>query len=221
SSRIQQLKEQFNDRFDGEVNQMLEELEQALIDVRAEIQADKVRMEALITTTREDWTDTFNVEVAEIYRKADEDYKRIEAEIAGVIESTRSEMETNFNSKVNDARTYAEQQAQEKANAVRADLETVTSGHQAMINSLNDNVMNIDNFLGDSRSVTLDERFQDITTNFEERIRRVDSNTFNMLRGTQLNEPDVYRLITGATLDSSERINFINVMTSRSDWTAP
>src|SRR5699024_12086713 len=98
-------------------------------------------------------------------------------EIIGVINYTRKEIEKEFNSIVNDARTYAEQQAQEKANAVRTDLETVTSGHQAMINSLNDNVMNIDNFLGDSRSVTLDERFQDITTNFEERIRRVDSNT--------------------------------------------
>src|SRR5699024_1097656 len=43
SSRIQQMKEQFNERFDGEVNQMLEELEQALIDVHAEIEASEQR----------------------------------------------------------------------------------------------------------------------------------------------------------------------------------
>src|SRR5699024_6006594 len=49
----------------------------------------------------------------------------------------------------------------------------------------------------------------------------VDSNTFNMLRGSQLNESDVYKLLTGATLDSSERINFVNVTTSQSNWTAP
>src|SRR5699024_192171 len=151
----------------------------------------------------------------------DEDYNRIEAEITGVIDSTREEMETNFNSKVNDARTYAEQQAAERADAVRTDLETVTSGHRQMHDDLESNVINIDELLGDSRSVTLDERFQDITTNFEERIRRVDSNTFNMLRCSQLNEPDVYRLLTGATLDSSERINFVNVTTSQSNWTAP
>src|SRR5699024_12714428 len=66
SSRIQQLKEQFNDRFDGEVNQMREDFEQALIDAHAEIQAAEQRMEALITTTRNDWTDTFEAEVAEI-----------------------------------------------------------------------------------------------------------------------------------------------------------
>src|SRR5699024_5124019 len=102
----------------------------------AEIQAAEVRMEALITKTRNDWTDTFEAEVAEIYRKADEDYNRIEAEITGVIDSTRNEMESEFNESVQNTREYAEQQAQEKATAVRTDLETVTSGHQAMLDSL-------------------------------------------------------------------------------------
>src|SRR5699024_738777 len=139
SSRIQQLKEQFNDRIDGEVNQMREDFEQALIDAHAEIQAAEEPMETLINTTRNDWTDTFDAEDAEIYRKADQDSNRIETEITGVINSKREEMETNFNSKVNDARTYAEQQAAERADAVRTDLETVTSGHQAMLDSLQDN----------------------------------------------------------------------------------
>ena len=190
SSRIQQLKEQFNERFDGEVNQMREDFEQALIDAHAEIQAAEQRMEALITTTRNDWTDTFNAEVAEIYRKANEDYNRIETEITGVIDSTRNEMETNFNSKVNDARTYAEQQAQEKANAVRTDLETVTSGHQSMLVDLESNVMNIDDFLGDISSITLDDRLQNINRNFEERIRNIDSNTYNMLRESRFDNTD-------------------------------
>src|SRR5699024_6208103 len=178
NSRIYQLKLEFNERFDNEVNQMREDFEQALIDAHAGIQAAEQRMEALITKTRNDWTDTFEAEVAEIYRKADEDYNRIETEITGVIDSTRDEMATNFNSKVNDARTYAEQQAAERADAVRTDLETVTSGHQSMLADLEINVMNIDDFLGDISSITLDERLQNINRNFEERIRNIDSNTY-------------------------------------------
>src|SRR5699024_2401930 len=130
NSRIYQLKLEFNERFDNEVNQMREDFEQALIDAHDGIQAAEQRMEALITKTRNEWTDTFEADVAEIYRKADEDYNRIEAEIAGVIDSTRNEMESEFNESVQSAREYAEQQAQEKATAVRTDLETVTSGHQ-------------------------------------------------------------------------------------------
>src|SRR5699024_3352471 len=43
NNRIYQLKLEFSERFDGEVNQMLEELEQALIDVHAEIEASEQR----------------------------------------------------------------------------------------------------------------------------------------------------------------------------------
>src|SRR5699024_11504130 len=94
-------------------------------------------------------------------------------------------METNFNSKVNDARTYAEQQAQEKANAVRTDLESVTSGHQSMLENLEINVMNIDDFLGDISSIMLDDSLQNINRNFEERIRNIYSNTYIMMRESQ------------------------------------
>src|SRR5699024_4611990 len=195
SSRIQQLKEQFNDRFDGEVNQMREDFEQALIDAHAEIQAAEVRMEDLINTTRTDWTDTFNAEVAEIYRKADEDYNRIETEITGVINSTREEMEIEFNESVQNTREYDEQQARERADTVQSNLESATSEHQGMIDELFDNVVDFnqfktdinfdvsglqskvidfDAFLGDISSITLDERFHDITMNFEERIRNIE-----------------------------------------------
>lgn len=213
SSRIQQLKEQFNDRFDGEVNQMREEFEQALIDAHAEIQAAEQRMETLINTTRTDWTDTFNAEVAEIYRKANEDYNRIETEITGVIDSTRNEMETNFNSKVNDARTYAEQQAQEKANAVRTDLETVTSGHQSMLDSLESNVLDIDDFLGDIRNITLDERLQEMNLDFEDRINNININTANMLQGTRFDESDKFTInvTSGVSLLDNQDINRIRI----------
>ena len=184
SDRITRLKREADERFDSEVGQWRSEYEQALIDVHAEIEADRENMTNLIEGTRAEFTDNLNAEITQ-------------------------------------TKEYAELQAQAKADEVRTDLETVTFGHQQMLDDLESNVINIDEFLGDSREVTLDERFFSINENFEERIRRVDSNTFNMLRGTQLDEPDVYSLFTGATLYSSERINFVNVMTSQSSWTAP
>src|SRR5699024_6683097 len=117
-------------------------------------------------------------------------------------------METNFNSKVNDARTYDEQQAQEKANAVRTDLESVTSGHQSMLENLEINVMNIDDFLGDISSITLDDRLQNINRNFEERIRNVDGNTYNMLRGTRFDESGMWDNQSTVVLMDDEDINY-------------
>src|SRR5699024_7165170 len=175
----------------------------------------EVRMETLITTTRNDWTDTFEAEVAEIYRKADEDYNRIETEITGVISSTREEMEMEFNESVQNTREYAEQQAQARADRVRTDLETVTSGHQQMIDELfdsslylEDKVFDFDTFLGDVSDITLDERLQDINRNFEERIRNVDGNTYNMLRGPRLDESGMWDNQSTVVMMDDEDINY-------------
>src|SRR5699024_7412865 len=205
---IYQLKLEFNERFDNEVKQMLADFEQALIDAHAGIQAAEQRMEALITKTRNDWTDTFEAEVAEIYRKADEDYNRIETEITGVIDSTRNEMETEFNESVQSAREYAEQQAQEKATAVRTDLETVTSGHQAMLDSLQDNVMSIDDFIGANRNITLDQRLLDMTTDFNDRLSNASRSASNMIRGSRFDESSLYTLFYGVSIQTTEDINF-------------
>src|SRR5699024_1317295 len=171
SSRIQQLKEQFNDRFDGEVNQMREDFEQALIDAHAEIQAAEERMETLI-------------------------------------EYERDTMMDEFNENVQEARNYAEQQAQEKANAVRTDLETVTSGHQVMLDSLQDNVMNIDDFIGANRNITLDQRLLDMTAEFNERLSNASRSASNMIRGSRFDESSLYTLFYGASIQTSEDINF-------------
>src|SRR5699024_6734369 len=93
--------------------------------------------------------------------------------MTNLIEGTREEFTDNLNTEITQTKEYAEQQAQEKAEAVRTDLEMVTSGHQAMLDDLESDVMNIDDFLGDSRSITLDERFQSITQTFEERINNI------------------------------------------------
>jgi len=203
SSRIQQLKEQFNDRFDGEVNQMREDFEQALIDAHAEIQAAEERMEALITTTRNDWTDTFDAEVAEIYRKADEDYNRIETEITGVIDSTREEMEMDFNADVQNTREYAEQQAAEKADAVQSNLESATSSHQGMIDDLQSSVLDIDDFLGSDRNIGLNEMLYNERMLFEERINSINTWHYNLLRETQSLDSDFWEAING-TLEADE-----------------
>src|SRR5699024_4125593 len=176
SSRIQQLKEQFNDRFDGEVNQMREDFEQALIDAHAEIQAAEVRMETLI-------------------------------------ESERNIMMEDYNTKVEAAREHAEQQAQERADAVRTDLETVTSGHQQMIDDLESNVLDIDDFLGDIRNITLDERLQEMNLDFEDRINNININTANMLQGTRFDESDKFTInvTSGVSLLDDQDINRIRI----------
>src|SRR5699024_7085086 len=150
---IYNLKKQFDERFNQMVSDYRDEIEQAKIDIFAEIEADRENMQNLLDNKSAEWTENFNQSVAE-------------------------------------SKEYAEQQAQEKAEKVRTDLETVTSGHQTMLQELENSVINIDDFLGDSRSLTLDERFQNITENFEERIRNIDSTHYNMIRGTSFDNLD-------------------------------
>lgn len=128
SSRIQQLKEQFNERFDGEVNQMREDFEQALIDANANIQAAEERMQTLI-------------------------------------ESERNTMMDEFNEGVQEARNYAEQQAQAKADAVQSNLESFEQTHQQLYDSVTFDIMDIDDFLGD-KSTTLAQQFADVESDF-------------------------------------------------------
>lgn len=173
SDRITRLKQEADERFDNEVGQWKSEYEQALIDVHAEIEADRENMTNLIEGTRTEFTDNLNAEISQ-------------------------------------TKEYAEQKAQEKAETVRTDLEIITSGHQAMIDGLKDNVMNIDDFLGDSRSVTLDKLFLESTMNMEERIRNINVNSYNMLQGTRFDEPSKINLTRGGvsllTSDGRHRI---------------
>lgn len=150
SDRITRLKQEANERFDNEVTQWKSEYEQALIDVHAEIEADRENMTNLIEGTRTEFTDNLNAEITQ-------------------------------------TKEYAEQQAQEKAEAVRTDLGAVTSGHQAMLDSLQDNVMSIDDFLGD-KTVGLNELLLNERMLFEEKLNNVDTWHYNMLRGTRFDE---------------------------------
>ena len=144
-----------------------------------------------VDTTRSDLESNIASSIAETERKAQLEYKGIEQRVTDKVDTTRTELENTINTSIDDAKLYAEQQAQAKSDAVKTELETVTNGHQQMLDVLESSVMNIDDFIGDSRSVTLDERFQDITMNFEERIRNIDSTHYNIVRGTSFDNPDL------------------------------
>lgn len=151
-----------------------------------------------ITRLKQEANDRFDNEVKQWFEEYDQALIDSYAEVAAAevrmtekIETERTQMEADLNRSVIETKGYAEQQAQEKAESVRTELETVTNGHQQMLDSLQENVINIDDFLGDSRSITLDERFQDIKTNFEERIRNIDSTHYNIVRGTSFDDPNL------------------------------
>lgn len=213
SDRITRLKQEANDRFDNEVKQWFEEYEQALIDVRAEIEADRENMTNLINTKTEEFDASLAAGMADAERKRQENYDAMNNYVNTTVDTTRSELETSINTSIDSANEYAEQQAQAKADAVKTELETVTSGHQAMIDSLKDNVMSIDDFLGNSREITLDERFQDITQEFEERIRNIDSTHYNMIRGTSFDNPDLFSKHAQVELITNEVDNFVRMGT--------
>ena len=154
--------------------------------------------------------------VAEFEQNLIDQQAQIEADrenMTNLIEGTRMEFTDNLNAEITQTKEYAEQQAQSKAEEVRTDLETVTSGHQAMLDSLQDNVMSIDDFLGNSREITLDERFQDITQEFEERIRNIDSTHYNMIRGTSFDNPDLFSKHAQVELITNEVDNFVRMGT--------
>lgn len=153
----------------------------------------------------------FSQALAEFEQNLIDQQAQIEADrenMTNLIEGTRTEFTDNLNTEISQTKEYAEQQAQAKADEVRTDLGTITNGHQQMLDDLESNVMNIDDFLGDSRSITLDERFQNITLDFEERIRNIDSTHYNMIRGTSFDNPDLMDNHGSVQIITDETDNF-------------
>ena len=176
TSMIEQLKRQFDKDFNDRVNQFREEFNQAKIDIFAEIEADRARMEAEFNQTIDTWTDVFNKDVE-------------------------------------NAMKYAEEQAKVHSDAVEGKLDEVTGNHAGMLDELKADVMDIDDFLGDSRALTLDERFQNITQNFEERIRNIDSTHYNIIRGTSFDNPDLFAVHSQVQVITNEVDNFVRMGT--------
>ena len=206
-SEIERLKRQFDENFNAEVEQLRQEFEQAKIDIFAEIEADRVRMEALLDTKLTEFDTAFNADMDAAYEEAQRNYAAIEGYVNTTVETNRNQVEQIINTAEQSAKDYAEQQAREKATAVRTDLEMVTSGHQQMIDDLESNVLNIDEYLGDVREIPLDQRLLDITQVFDERINGIREGNYNMIRGTSLDESSIIYL-NGMDLVTDERLNY-------------
>src|SRR5699024_756908 len=108
------------------------------------------------------------------------------------------------------ARDYAEQQAQEKATAVRTDLETVTSGHQAMLQDLETNVMNIDDFIG-PRDRSLQSILDEQRLILEEKIEVYNKNYPNLVVGSTLENIDGFEPYSESEIEmrTEESLNYI------------
>ena len=185
--RIYRLKMEANRRFDEIVNGWKDEFDQVQIDIQAQIEADRENMTKLINTKTEEFDANLAAGIADAERKRQENYDAMSNYVNTTVDTTRAELENSINMEITQAKDYAEQQAQEKAETVRTDLETVTSGHQSMIDSLQDNVMNIDDFIGD-KTVGLNELLYNERVLFEEKLNNVDTWHYNMLRGTRFDE---------------------------------
>lgn len=111
------------------------------------------------------WKDEFDQVQIDIQAQIEADRENM----TNLIEGTRTEFTDNLNAEITQTKEYAEQQAQEKAETVRTDLETVTSGHQALIDGLKDNVLDIDTFLGD-KSKTLAKQFAEMESGLNQSI---------------------------------------------------
>ena len=210
---IYNLKKQFDERFNQMVSDYRDEFEQAKIDILAEVEADRARMEAEFNKALTDWANAFNADVEQAYKDAEENYARLEQKITTAVDTTRSELEQGYTDAVEQAKRYAEEQSKAHADAVENKLDAVTGSHAGMLADLQSDVMDIDEFLGDSRSLTLDERFQNITENFEERIRNIDSTHYNIIRGTSFDNPDLFAVHSQVQVITNEVDNFVRMGT--------
>src|SRR5699024_4844197 len=215
SDRITRLKKKANDFIDGEFSQAISEFEQNLIDQKAQIEADRENMTNLINTKSEEFDASLAAGMADAERKRQENYDAMSEHVTTTVDTTRTELETSISTCIESAKRYAEQQAQAKAEKVRTDLETVTSGHQDLIDGLKDNVMNIDDFIGD-KTVGLNELLYNERMLFEERINSINTWHYNLLRETQSLDSEFWEAVNGvietdSNGDSYYRSNVSNV----------
>src|SRR5699024_3700441 len=130
--------------------------------------------------------------------------------MSNLIEGTRTEFTDNLNAEITQTKEYAEQQAQEKAESVRTDLETVTSGHQSMLEDLETNVINIDDFIG-SRDRTLQSILDEQRAEIEQKIEVYNKNYPNLVVGSTLENIDGFEpyQTTEFKLRTEESLNYI------------
>ena len=79
------------------------------------------------------------------------------------IEDARIDLTDAINTEVTQAKDYAEQQAQAKADSVQTNLDSFKDSHQQLYDEVNGNILDIDTFLGD-KSKTLKQQFDKVRT---------------------------------------------------------
>ena len=202
---IYNLKKQFDERFNQMVSDYRDEFEQAKIDILAEVEADRARMEAEFNQAINDWTDAFNADVEQAYKDAKENYARIEQEITTAVDTTRNELEQGYTDAVEQAKRYAEEQSKAHADAVESKLDSITGTHQDLIDSLQNDVTDIDTFLG-NRTEPLEQTLQNMKLEWEQKLDNVDTWHYNMLRGTRFDEG--FWDTSGGQIKTDDEINY-------------
>src|SRR5699024_8670288 len=96
-SVITQMKNDFDARFDAQTTAIDNAYQQAVIDANANIQVAEVRMQAEIDDARADFMAGFDDAVAEAEQNAQTHYDAINTRITTEIDTTRTEMEADFN----------------------------------------------------------------------------------------------------------------------------
>ena len=157
-----------------------------------------------ITRLKQEANDRFDNEVKQWFEEYEQALIDVHAQIksdrenmTNLIEGTRTEFTENLNAEITQTKEYAEQQAQAKAEAVKTELESVTDGHQQMLDDLENNVMNIDDFLGD-KTVGLNELLYNERMLFEERINSINTWHYNLLRETQSLDSEFWEAVNGS-----------------------
>ena len=181
----------------------------ALEQLRQEIETN-------ISNTRSEMEQEFNAEVERIEQEALAEYDRISGEITGSIDQARSDIEQDYSQAVLDARDYAEQQAEQHANVVDSKLETMRDTHAGLIQQNQNNIANVNDFIGD-KTVGLNELLYNERMLFEERINSINTWHYNLLRESQTLDEDFWEARNGTIVideggDSYYRADVRNVV---------
>src|SRR5699024_5723468 len=214
-NEIQEMKRDWDDDLEGMKEQIKQGYEQALIDANANIEAAEVRMQEELDTQRTAMLQ--NIEAAEQAAKdaAAQNLADTTERINTTIDTNRAELSSDIQNAKQEAIEQAESDAKEKADVVQSNLDSFKDTHQQMYDEVTADVMDIDEFLGNARDIPLDQRFLNMTAEFEERLENSTRSASNLIRGSRFDEPDMYNAnFIGTSIYTSEDVNFVRFDTT-------
>lgn len=205
NDRITRIKNEWNAWIDNQFIAAKNELEQAIIDANAEVEAMRVEMTDEIASVLKDMSEKFESEKHSAYEDAQRNYDAIDEKITTEIDTTRSHMESVFNQSVAESKQYAEQQAQEKVDSVQSNLDSFKDSHQQLYDEVTGNVMDIDAFLGD-KSVSLKQQFDKVRTDFGTLQTELDDVETDLSTA----KTDLQKQLDDVSKDTNEKVTQIN-----------